>query len=58
MSEWMDVTIGDLCDTISVTYRRKDQMVVLVNTSDVLAGKVLNHELVPNEKLKGQFKKT
>ena len=58
MSEWKDVTIGDLCETISITYRRKDREVVLVNTSDVLEGKVLNHQLVPNENLKGQFKKT
>lgn len=58
MNEWKDVTIGDLCDTVSVTYKRKDREVVLVNTSDVLDGKVLNHQLVLNENLKGQFKKT
>lgn len=58
MSEWKQVTIGDLCDTISETYPRKDDEVVLINTSDVLNGKVLNHELVPNENLRGQFKKT
>lgn len=52
------MTIGDLCETISNTYRGKDREVVLVNTSDVLEGKVLNHQLVPNENLKGQFKKT
>lgn len=50
--------IGDLCDTISDTYKRTDDMVVLINTSDVLEGEVLNHEPVPNENLKGQFKKT
>ena len=58
MSEWMQVTVGDLCDTVSETYRRKDNEVILINTSDVLDGKVLNHELVPNENLRGQFKKT
>ena len=58
MNEWKDVTIGDLCETISITYKRKDREVVLVNTSDVLEGKVLNHKFVPNENLKGQFKKT
>ena len=50
--------IGDLCDTISETYKRTDNMVVLINTSDVLEGEVLNHTPVPNENLKGQFKKT
>ena len=33
-------------------------MVTLINTSDVLEGKVLNHVKVPNANLKGQFKKT
>lgn len=50
--------IVDLCDTISDTYKRSDDTVVLINTSDVLEGDVLNHEPVPNKNLKGQFKKT
>lgn len=58
MLEWKKVTIGDLCDTISDTYRGNADEVILVNTSDVLEGKVLNHEKVPNKNLKGQFKKT
>lgn len=58
MNEWKDVSIGDLCETVSNTYRRKDQEVILVNTSDVLEGKILNHQPVANENLKGQFKKT
>lgn len=58
MSDWKLYKIGDLCDTISETYKRTDDMVVLINTSDVLEGEVLNHTPVPNENLKGQFKKT
>lgn len=58
MSQWKRVTIGDLCDTISVTYKGNDPEVILINTSDVLEGKILNNEKVPNKKLKGQFKKT
>ena len=58
MAEWIECTIGDLCSTISDTYKGKDEKVVLVNTSDVLEGKVLNHTAVPNKNLKGQFKKT
>lgn len=58
MSEWKLCKIGDLCDAISDTYKRTDDMVILINTSDVLEGEVLNHESVPNENLKGQFKKT
>lgn len=58
MTEWKECTIGDLCNTISDTYKGTDEKVVLVNTSDVLDGKVLNHEEVINKNLKGQFKKT
>lgn len=57
MNEWKKVKIGDVCDTISQTFKSDISEVVLVNTSDVLEGKVLNHKKVPNKKLKGQFKK-
>lgn len=52
MADWKELTVGDLCDTISDTYRRKDEEVILVNTSDVLEGKILNHECVENKNLK------
>ena len=52
------MTVGDLCDTISDTYHGEDEKVVLINTSDVLEGKVLNRQAVVNKNLKGQFKKT
>ena len=52
------VKLGDVCDTISKTYKGNAESVVLINTSDVLEGKVLNHEKVKNEDLRGQFKKT
>ena len=58
MPKWEKMTVGDLCDTISDTYRGEDKEVVLINTSDVLEGKVLNHQVVENRNLKGQFKKT
>ena len=50
--------VGEVCDTISDTYRAKAAEVTLINTSDVLEGVVLNHDRVPNVGLKGQFKKT
>lgn len=31
---------------------------ILINTSDVLDGKVTNHEYVPNENLRGKLKKS
>ena len=50
--------VGEVCSSISDTYREKKNMVTLINTSDVLEGRVLNHERVPFSNLKGQFKKT
>lgn len=58
MLEWRQMTVGDLCDTISDTYHGDDNEVILINTSDVLEGKILNHQTVENKNLKGQFKKT
>lgn len=58
MIKWKKMTVGDLCDTISDTYHGEDEKVVLINTSDVLEGKVLNRQAVVNKNLKGQFKKT
>lgn len=57
MAEWLGCSIGDLCDTISDTYKGNDDRVVLINTSDVLEGKILNKTPVDNKNLKGQFKK-
>ena len=57
MEEWKKYNITDVCDTISDTYKDGASKVVLINTSDVLEGKVTNHEFVPNKNLAGQFKK-
>ena len=58
MEEWKKYHIGDICESVSETYRRKSDLVVLVNTSDVLDGVCLNHSFVENKNLKGQFKKS
>lgn len=58
MEEWIRCNIGDVCNTISDTYRGDSEEVVLVNTSDVFDGKCINHQKSPNKDLKGQFKKT
>lgn len=55
---WDKYSVGDLCETISDTYHRHDENVILINTSDVLEGKVKNHQKVKNINIKGQFKKT
>ena len=58
MSDWKSFCLGEVCKSISETYRRKSERVILINTSDVLNGEILNHTQVPNKNLKGQFKKT
>ena len=58
MEEWKTYKIGEICESVSDTYRGKALDVVLVNTSDVYDGVCLNHTFVPNKDLKGQFKKT
>jgi type I restriction enzyme S subunit len=58
MEEWKEYKLGEVCNTISDTYKGNAENVVLINTSDVLEGKCLNHIKTPNKDLKGQFKKT
>ena len=57
-SNWTRVKIGDIVDSISENNTVAEKPVVLINTSDVLEGKVLNHLEIKNENLKGQFKKS
>lgn len=57
-SEWREVKLGDVVDSISQKHKFDKDKIVLINTSDVLEGKVLNHEYVDNKNLKGQFKKS
>ena len=54
---WRRVRLGDVIKSISDTTKIIEDEVVLINTSDVYDGKVLNHQLVENKGLKGQFKK-
>ena len=58
MNEWKTYKLTELCNTISETYKGHAKDIVLINTSDVLEGKCLNHTKEPNKNLKGQFKKT
>lgn len=53
----MKYKIGEICESVSCTFRNKQKDVILINTSDVFDGKVTNHKYVTNEKLRGQFKK-
>lgn len=51
------IKLSELVDTISDTKKIDKDSVVLINTSDVFNGEVLNHEYVENNNLRGQFKK-
>lgn len=51
------IKLSDLVDAISDTRKIDKNRVVLVNTSDVLNGSVLNHSYTDNSNLRGQFKK-
>ena len=55
MREWKECNITEVCDTISDTYKDCAPKVVLINTSDVLEGKITNHKFVDNKNLAGQF---
>ena len=56
--EWKKSKIGELCNSVSDTHKRNDKKVILINTSDVFDGKILNNIPIENKNLKGQFKKT
>jgi len=58
LDNWVEVSLGEVVDTISQKHRFDKKNIILVNTSDVLSGKVLNHKYVENKNLKGQFKKS
>lgn len=55
--EYKEYKLGEFIDTISDTTPINKEKVILINTSDVENGYVLNHDYVDNKNLKGQFKK-
>lgn len=57
-SEWKQVTVGDICSSVSETHKGNDTQVITINTSDVFGGYILNNKKIENKNLPGQFKKT
>lgn len=57
-SEWKECRLGNIVESISEKHKFDKDKIILINTSDVLEGKVLNHVYVENKNLKGQFKKS
>jgi type I restriction enzyme, S subunit len=50
--------LGELVDTISKTHKFESNQVVFLNTSDIYAGQVINHEYSEVKTLPGQAKKS
>lgn len=55
---WEEVKLGDIVESISERHQLDKSKVVLINTSDIYDGYVLNHTYVDNKNIKGQFKKS
>lgn len=55
--EYKECKIGDFIESISDSEKIEKNQVILINTSDIENGKVLNHKYIENKNLKGQFKK-
>lgn len=55
---WRSIKLREIVDTISETHKLDKRSIVLINTSDVFNGKVLNHTYTENKNLRGQFKKS
>jgi len=56
---WKWVKLGDVVRNVSETYsfNNDNNEVVFLNTSDIYAGKVINHEIFRVKNLPGQAKK-
>lgn len=57
MSEWQEVKLGTLVESVSETFKFNDKPVVFLNTSDILADKFLHADLSEPKTLPGQAKK-
>lgn len=55
--EFKEFKLGNLVESVTDTTRIDKSKVILINTSDVENGKVLNHTYIENINLRGQFKK-
>ena len=55
---WKEVELRDIVRSISEKHKFNINKIILINTSDILKGKVLNHTYVENKNLRGQFKKS
>jgi type I restriction enzyme, S subunit len=57
VSEWQEVKLGTLVESVSETFKFNEKPVVFLNTSDILADKFLHKDLSEPKTLPGQAKK-
>lgn len=57
MSEWREVSLGTVVESVSETFKFTDEQVVFLNTSDILADKFLHADFSDPKTLPGQAKK-
>jgi type I restriction enzyme S subunit len=57
--EWeYQLTLGDLIESVSITHKFPNNMIVFLNTSDIYLGNVIEHNLSLVKGLPGQAKKS
>jgi type I restriction enzyme S subunit len=57
MSEWQEVKLGTIVESVSETFKFSGKQVIFLNTSDILADKFLHSDLSDPKTLPGQAKK-
>lgn len=58
MSEWKQISLGNLVESISKRHAFNKDRLIFLNTSDIFNGKVLNNEYTDINTLPGQAKKS
>jgi len=57
-NKWENISIGDVCQTISETHKTKKGELIFLNTGDIERGKILHNKYSSVEKMPGQAKKS
>jgi type I restriction enzyme S subunit len=57
VSEWLEVKLGSVVESVSETFKFTDKQVIFLNTSDILADKFLHADFSDPKTLPGQAKK-
>jgi len=57
-SEWREVRLGDVCESVSITHSFEKSELIFLNTSDVYDGSILHNKYSPVADMPGQAKKS